>query len=71
MMDEIQKLLETEKSRISFMENVIKGLYQQKVVIDPVNGTVTVNLTPSEVNTLIDAESKVFDLRRRVNGILD
>lgn len=67
--EDLNKMLKTEISRIDFMESVIKGMYQKRVTFK--DGTVEISLTPSELSQLITAESNLFDLRRKVNGVLD
>ena len=67
--EDLNKMLKTEISRIDFMESVIKGMYQKRVTFK--DGTVEISLTPSELPQLITAESNLFDLRRKVNGVLD
>ena len=67
--EDLNKMLKTEISRIDLMESVIKGMYQKRVTFK--DGTVEISLTPSELSQLITAESNLFDLRRKVNGVLD
>lgn len=66
---DLEAMLKNEITRVAFMENVIKGLYQKKVKVG--QGTIDISLTPSELTQLIHAESQLIDLRRKINGVLD
>jgi len=61
-------IIEEEKKRIAFLENVIKGIYQTKVLIDE-NGKVDMKISTKELKELISAENELMIMKRRIYGI--
>lgn len=68
---ELNDMLDNEKTRLNFLENIIKALYNKRITLDQEKGTMSVDITAGELSQLIKAESELFDLRRKLNGALD
>jgi len=58
------------EARVSFLENLLKGIYREKVQTQE-NGEVKVKLSPSELLELIKAEKELIELRRYVGIYLE
>lgn len=56
----------SEVEKLKFLENLAKHIYTTKVKTDPVNGTLSVDLKPSELRELVAIETDIIKLRRLI-----
>jgi len=62
-------IFEEEKKKLSFLENLAKHFYTNKVQIDKDNRLIGVSMTPTELKELVKIENELMKMRRRIYGL--
>lgn len=65
----IDDVLSDEKKRIDLLDNSVAAIMKERIVQQ--DGSIKVNLKPSELESLARAQSTVNDMRRKNAGLAD
>lgn len=62
------KILGDEAERITLLDNAVAGVIRDKISQAP-DGTIKINLTPSEIDALTRAQANINEMRRKNAGL--